>query len=279
MRLKGGLSIAVFLFLAIGCDEGGDQGRVGIGDGSGLPPPPPPPPAGSFPGGIWIGELTPMDGEAVQFRGLIAETGEFRLVPNDESQHDFVRGIFGTFQLESGTDVSTPDAFWAPWGPSTLWGKLDERVRLSGEYHTPWNMGELGRGEFTGTFSFAYDALYERESSLAILAGTYTTPTASLSIDDQGALFYQSSDTFCVGNGSAAVIDPDFNMYRLRIELASCLGDPLADGIWTLTGLAYLRDSGGGMSDIIDLNLTWGQVHNCDFNGWCWFTWSLVAQK
>ena len=74
------------------------------------------------------------------------------------------------------------------------------------------------------TASFAAcDTLYERDSSLAELAGTYISDgSTTLTIDDQGEIFYQQSS--CAGSGTAELIDPDFNMYRMEITIEALHG-------------------------------------------------------
>jgi hypothetical protein len=115
---------------------------------------------------------------------------------------------------------------------------LDERGGIDVDY-------VASTGE-SGTLSLAaYDTLYQRGSSLEMLAGTYTTQNASWAIDDQGAIFVQHGS--CAGNGRAAVIDPEFNMYRFEVEIESCAGSTVHAPGRTFTGLAFLRDSDVGL--------------------------------
>ena len=82
-----------------------------------------------------------------------------------------------------------------------------------------------------------------------MLQGSYSTTTESLTIDDQGVIFYQSSVNGCTGNGSAEVIDPDFNMYRLEIDVGNCTGSEAIRNGLTFTGLANIGENnepGGG---------------------------------
>ena len=253
MKLKIELSMAAVMLIASGCfgGEGDDRGIEPP-----PPPPPPPPPAAASVGGLWIGDLISELNDGVEgptttrrMRGLVAETGEFRWLLDDPSQQ-----IFGTFRVE-GTDLRLDEfPVWATENPENfgdfapLGGTVDERVSLSGSFQSSW-----GFEEHVGTFSLAYDELYERDSSLEALAGIYTSTSDTLTIDEEGVLFYQSSANSCVGNGSAELIDPDFNMYRVAILVDSCVGNEAARNGFTLTGLAYLADSGdGAMNDVLE---------------------------
>ena len=127
------------------------------------------------------------------------------------------------------------------YGFTDLAGTVAERTSLNGSFTTVGDQGDT----FEGTFSFAYNTLYERNSSLAVLQGTYTTATSALTIDGQGQLFYQASDDGCVANGSAALIDPEYNMYALSFDAESCTGASAVRNGLTFSGLAFLSDAGG----------------------------------
>jgi len=257
MNWKTWILLAVLSMSAGGCLGGGDDGD-GNAAGGGPPPspPPPPPPTGDSVGGLWIGELVSEVDDGIpgpiftqRVRGLVAETGEFFWLLDDSNQQ-----IFGTFEVE-GADLGVEELpFWATGNPDNwgdfapLGGKVNERVSLTGDFQSTW-----GWLEYVGTFSLAYDELYERDSSLEMLAGTYTSTSDTLTIDVEGVLFYQSSVDGCIGNGSVELIDPDFNMYRLAITVESCTGSEAARNGRTLPGLAYLSDSGdGAMNDVLE---------------------------
>ncbi|HUG99765.1 MAG TPA: hypothetical protein VMQ83_11420 [Gammaproteobacteria bacterium] len=246
MRHGEKLAIVALVLLMGGCGSGG-------GSGGSTPPPPPPPPPDELVGGIWAGEMVATGGGTIEIRGLITESGEFRWLDDTQGQQ-----IFGTIDVD-GTAISSTDAISAlPWGSFTpagsrhgsteLTGTIDERVSMEGDFTTD---GEVEGDQFTGTFSLTYDDVYERPSSLATLAGTYTTTDDSLAIDAAGIMFYQSAANNCVANGTAELIDAAFNMYRVTLLAESCTGnDSVRNGL-TFTGLAHLKDSTDAMNDTI----------------------------
>lgn len=259
--------IAIWLsaVLTTGGCSGGDSNSPG-GQSGGTPPPPPPPPPTVSAGGLWVGELElEVNGQhgthtSLPLRALVTEDGDFRFILDEQAQQ-----IVGDFYVE-GTDLkSNGGLFWyeQPWwitasadfqGSFVLSnGTVDERVSLTGNFQSTWP----DLLEYVGSFSLAYDPLYERASSLRQLAGTYTGAGESLSIDDAGTLFYQSSLSRCVGNGSADLIDTDFNLYSVSVSIESCSGNDAARNGRTYTGFAYLADSGMGTgNDILELSMS-----------------------
>lgn len=222
---------------------------------------------GGAPGGIWVGEPQGDAGERMLL--LAAETGEFRWLPPDR----WSQMIAGNFQIDD-TGMSATGAVWARVNGLTwleteydlieLWARLDELGGIDVNY--------LSSTGDSGTWSLAsYDTLYQRGSSLATLAGTYTTENTTLAIDDEGAIFYQRGS--CVGNGRAGVIDPAFNMYRIEIEVESCTGNTVHAPGRPFTGLAYLSDSGVGASnDVLEFAL-------CSANANDMIFWSQTVRR
>jgi hypothetical protein len=293
MKLKARLSILAMLLPAGGCgSSGGDAPPAPGGAGPEVEGPPAPGGAGnvggSFTSGlggcsggdgggmgrIWLGGV--QTGENEEMRLLIAETGEFRWLPGD----GWYQQILGTFQA-TGTNVSSTDAVWVWVDGLTfletrfesvdMWGELNEQGDLAIQYQFDSNPS------LTETHSFtACDSLYRRESSLAVLAGAYTglRDNDSLAIDSRGLIFYQNARTGCVGNGSAELIDPDFNMYRGAIEFENCTAELAIElnGL-TFTGLGYLGDSGDGVSnDIVEFAFTAA-------TGSGFVMWDMVARR
>ena len=255
MKLKLAWSITALLLAASGCFGGSDSDD----DGSNLPSLQPPPP-GSMVGGLWSGmvEWEPKNGfpgGTLSVRALVSETGEFRWVlydGDDDYFSDSNEQVFGTLEIGADELRTTGDAIWTAnpgYGPGgDLWSNFGlsaefrPGVNISGDFQSYWTTSE----ERFGTLSMHYHSLYESPSSLERLQGTYTTSTQTLTIDNQGVIFYQSADTGCTGNGSAEVIDPDFNMYRVEMVMGSCNSN--SDGL-TFTGLASIgvnNEPGGG---------------------------------
>lgn len=285
MQWKAGLSIVSVMLLAGGC---GGSGGADPGRQSASTPPPPPPPFvpppstppigggdGSGPsflgasceagadrggarGGIWIGSGPANDpGET---RLLVAETGEFHwLSPSGWDQR-----IFGTFRT-ADHGLESVDAIWVWWSGLTwletefvgvdLTGELDADSNLSLAYVTASNP------ESSGTLSFLNcNSVYTRDSSLATIAGTYVDGEQVLAIDSHGDIFLQ--DRTCSGGGKVELIDPNFNMYRMELEVSACAGNEVYAVGSTFSGLAYLSDSGPGFTgDMLEYSLTSTNEH------------------
>jgi hypothetical protein len=96
----------------------------------------------------------------------------------------------------------------------------------------------------TGTFTLTYDPLYDRDSSLATIAGNYREPNGTVvTVDANGNIFSQDATTGCVLNGRASVIDSRYNAYHVEYTFASCTGQLTALNGVTFTGLATLDNT------------------------------------
>lgn len=99
-------------------------------------------------------------------------------------------------------------------------------------------------GPVSGTFSLAYDALYDRDSSLATIAGSFRRPGGTVvNVDADGSIFSQDATTGCVVNGKASIIDASYNVYRVQYTYGNCTGDLAALNSTTFAGLATLDNS------------------------------------
>jgi len=291
MHLKLTGLIGACLLTVGGCFGGGDS----VDDSSNPPPPPPPPPTTSALGGLWSGAVfwDPKDGfpgGALNARALITETGEFRIVLSEDVEQYFGgqnEQIFGTFDID-GRDISTTgDAIWTKplnetsddWAAFGMAGDFRAGDSISGVFQANW-ASWMHFEERVGTLSMNYHSIYERESSLVILQGTYTTTTESLVVDDQGVIFHQSSATGCTGNGTTEIINSEYNMYRVTIDVAGCTGDAEVRNGLTFTGLANIgenNDLTGGF-----LNSTFEMAASASIGlpfGQGYVPWTLRAHK
>jgi hypothetical protein len=231
-----------------------------------VPPPTVPPPPAGIPvtrsiGGLWSGALTwgasaPWPAGAMVARVLVAETGEFRIVMTSDSNWEMEtlfsnqsEQISGTFGYSGANVVTIGDAIATmPLGPNNSTGDHFGDFAMSGRFGSHIFSGTFQSGytsflERSGTIALSYHSIYERPSSLVILAGNFSTTSASLTIDSQGVIFFQSAANGCTGNGQAGIIDSRYNMYRLTITVGNCTGiDAVRNGL-TFTGLAYLGET------------------------------------
>jgi hypothetical protein len=286
------------LITASGCFGGGGSSNGGANPPT-LPPPPPPPPPTTGQGGLWSGAVqwAPRDGfpgGALNVRALIAETGEFRMMLYEDFDLDYFASqgeqIFGTF-ASNGQDIATiGDAVWTARAVNEfsdagavfgMTGVLAARQSISGPFQANWY--DWSRVETRiGNLSMNYHSIYESPSSLAILQGSYRTPDEVLTVDDQGVVFYQSAVSGCIGNGTAEVIDPDYNMYRMTIDVDACVGDESYRNGSTFTGLANIgenNDLGGGfLNATLEMVVSARRITNADLS-LGYVPWSLRAHR
>ena len=189
-------------------------------------------------------------GGAQNVRLLVAETGEFQTTLYPDFDHYFAADseqVFGDFDIDAGDISTVGNAIWVgpvnatgdDWGWFGLAGDFEAGESISGAFQANF-AGWTHNEERVGTLSLNYHSLYESPSSLDILQGSYSTTDESLTIDAQGAMFYQSSVTGCTGNGTAEIIDPAYNMYRVTMNVDGCTGDSAVRNGLTFTGLANI---------------------------------------
>ena len=193
------------------------------GGGSSDPAQNPPVPDAAV-GGLWAGTVTDnVFNEPQFFLGVSTDDGRFRFLSAD-TLGQFV----GTFDA-SGTSLSGSGVGIAPVGSTWLddsttidiafTGTISERVSMSGNWSG-------GTGE-TGTFSFAYDGIYERGSSLSTVAGSWVSldefnnPVGSITIDAEGRMDAQDA-AGCLYSGDVSIINPSYNAYNLSLTVTSC---------------------------------------------------------
>jgi hypothetical protein len=264
--------LAGSIFGIHGCGGGG---QADSGGAQGVPPPTvPPPPAGTpvtrsigglWSGGLWWDASAPWPAGATIARVLVAETGEFRIVMTSDPDGDEAlftnesEQISGTFGNSGANVVTIGDAIATmPLGVNNPTGDHFGDFAMSGRFDSIANFSGTFTSFYTsflerrGKIGFTYHSIYEWPSSLARLSGNFTTTSASLSIDSQGIIFFQSAANGCTGNGQAEIIDSRYNMYRLTIIVASCTGiDAVRNGL-TFTGLANLGLNNNIAGDFIN---------------------------
>ena len=200
-----------------------------------------------------------------------------------------IANSYGNFNIVDREITTVGDAVWVAavtdagdeWAWFGLAGEYVAGDSISGTFHAISTGWSGGMGEPLGTFSLNYHSLYENPSSLAILQGTYATTTDSLTIDAQGAIFYQSSVTGCIGNGTADIIDTAYNTYRVTLDIENCTGDENVRNGLNFTGLANIGQnndlSGAFLNDTLEMAVTAPRSLNSGALGYV--PWSLLAHK
>jgi hypothetical protein len=213
----------------------------GGGGGGSSPPatPTPTPTPDAAVGGAWIGT----DGGGQTVFGLSTDDGRLHWVVPDTGEQGF-----GTVS-SNGTTLSANYTYVAPFGftlddgstfaTCTATGTIQERQSISANISCTTGNG----GNFANTATLAYDALYERDASLATLAGDYDDFGLVLSIDANGNIFEQDPFSGCVVTGQASVVDPNYNVYDGSVTYANCQGDAAVLNGSTFIGLGILDDT------------------------------------
>ena len=189
------------------------------------------------PAGIWTG--TDAAGRDVLL--LVSGDGNFRYV---DGAHNQAAGylppksqVAGNFDLV--TPLHQPFADGSTLANCSFASSLVERVSLD---FTP-SCETIGGLEFSETLALEFDPLYERDSSLETIGGTYQTAAGSvLSIAADGLLFAQDATTGCVVNGRAGIYSPSFNIYSVTLQYDGCTGPEAELNGSTFDGFAVLDD-------------------------------------
>ena len=212
----------------VACGGGGDGGRI-------VPPLIP----NASPGGIWIGS----DNSGLDIYALSTESGRIHwIAPSTEEQG------FGNATV-TGNNVTFSYTYVAPFGfvladgsssaSCSASGTIQERHSLDVNTTCTTNAG----GTFGGSATLTYDALYDRDSSLALIAGNYDDFGLVLNVSGSGVVFEQDPNTGCVVNGQVSIISSAFNAYDVSITYANCRGNAaILNGV-TFTGLGTLDNT------------------------------------
>ena len=190
------------------------------------------------PSGIWTG--TDAAGREVLLLG--AGDGNFRYVDGARNQAAGYlpprAQVAGNFDLMASLGQSFADG--STRATCSFTSSLVERVSID---MTPV-CTTTGGLEFSETLQLVFDPLYDRNSSLETIAGTFQTAAGGvLSIAADGLLFAQDADTGCVLNGRIGIYSPSFNIYDVTLGYDNCTGaDAVLNGS-VFVGFAVLDDA------------------------------------
>ncbi|HSG96363.1 MAG TPA: hypothetical protein VLA11_00025 [Woeseiaceae bacterium] len=214
--------LSVFLLASCGGSGGG---------GGSTTPPPSPPPESDSPGGIWLGTLTSsVLNQVEEIVGVITETGQARFVSLDGGQQFFgqisMDGDTASGTLRAVSLVGGEFADGSSSGNINIEATVSERNTIEGTF--------VGVGD-EGTFSVAFDTLYDLDSSLLAVQGHWTAPESIFKILVPGfgsAPLGARVDAFggidaadldgCDYSGSVGILDAQFNVYSVTLVVSSC---------------------------------------------------------
>jgi hypothetical protein len=234
--------------LLAACSSGG-----GGGGGGGSNPEINPPPVGDqSPAGIWNGIAAHGTVETY----IVTAAGAIYYIDRDRDH-----GGSGTVTMVNGNEMTGNYNYGLPYGnllgsgasvaPCTLTGTVTEQQSIALDGHCATQDGDA---EWDLRVDLTYDAVYERDSSLATIAGNYDRADEVLNINEAGEIFSQNAVTGCIVNGQAAVIDGDFNVYDIEFSYSSCEGDLAGMNGAVISGVAILDNS--TTPEVLDLVAT-----------------------
>ncbi len=193
----------------------------GGGGGGSVSSPTPPPVVNASPGGIWTG----IDSDGDLIAAFVTETGRFHFIDEFGNQGSRTlsvsngNDVTGNFQLVTEFGFTFPDG--TTLADCTLSGTVTERQTMSVTVNCTTTAGLQDQI----TVVLDYNALYERDSSLATIAGIYDDGSGVVTdIASDGTIFEQDPVSGCVTIGQVSVIDPAFNAYDFQFGFSNCIG-------------------------------------------------------
>jgi len=190
-------------------------------------------------GGIWIGS----DSTGLEIYALSTESGEIHWVIPSTGEQGFGSGS------ANGTSLTINYTYVAPLGyvlsdgstsaSCTATGTIRERQSMSATTNCTTALGN----SFNNSATLSYSALYDRDSSLATIAGNYDDFGLVLNVNGAGEIFEQIPGTGCVVNGQVSIIDARYNAYDIWVSYSNCIGNDAVLNGARFEGLATLDNT------------------------------------
>jgi hypothetical protein len=174
---------------------------------------------------------------------MVSEDGEFRIVTVSLIQMSGMLTVTGASATGDGRAFASPGGTWpdgSTVGDVEIAATVDERQSLSGAYSTSTNE--------SGTFDLLYDPLYERSSSLVLLAGMWTAyndfgnPEVTFSVQGGGSFDGQSA-LGCTSAGQFSIIDARFDLYAVHSTVSGCAIAGNYSGLAVIADLIAANDT------------------------------------
>lgn len=201
---------------------------------------PPPPQADEALGGIWFG----VDSDGHRILVLSTDSGRVHWVDLANGEQGVgtgsVNGTAVTFNYTYVARLGSTLTDGSPSATCIATGTIQERQSLSVTTDCTTSLG----GSSSNSVSMTYDARYDIDSSLAMVAGNYDHFGVVLNVSASGEVFEQDPATGCVVNGQVTVIDAEFNAYDVSITYSNCVGSSANFNGATFTGLWTLDIAG-----------------------------------
>jgi len=224
-------SLIVIAFGFAGCSSGSSSPSVEFV---------PPPVSFASPGGLWVG----VDSDGQDVSAIVSEDSFFYFL---DGRFETGSGILTVINGKSvlGSFLPPPEPGFVSQDENLnrsckLSGSIVERdfMTLDVQCRTEANQ------QVITTLDFNYDTRYERDSSLAVIAGDYGYSAGMvLSIDAIGSIFGQDALNGRVINGQITLINSDFNLYGIAWNDVCCIESNSALRSESFFGLALLDNT------------------------------------
>lgn len=225
------ISITLSVLILSACGGGGDSS----------PPSVPPPVANQSPGGIWLG----VDSIGQDIVALVTETGRFHFIADLSSQGAGVLSVSNGNDVDGNFDLVTESGFVFADGTTlancALSGTVNERQTLTVTVNCTTTAGL----QTQTTVALAYEPLYDRNSSLATIAGMFDDGAGGIVtiIAADGTIFEQDPVSGCVTNGQVRIINSNFNAYDIETGFSNCTGQAAILNGATFVGIGVLDNT------------------------------------
>ncbi len=168
---------------------------------------------------------------------LVSETLELVCIVSDATNGDAIAALEGTVQA-NGSALTGAGTIHAVPGRTLADGSTVANATISaGTFDEGNSLGlTVDAAGASVEVSTTFDAVYDRGSDLATVAGVYMSfdlfgDLTSFSVDANGDIT-SGSAAGCVSNGQISIIDANFNAYDVTLDVAMCGAlDGMYDGL------------------------------------------------
>lgn len=198
--------------------------------------------------GVWKASDVVVGADMQDFNCLVTEAFEFSCRLH-ENGIEFAAAIRGNLQV-NGNQVSGTGTYYSAPRRTLANGATVAALTISGGMVSEASRLDLTINAAGISFSpsLDYDVVsHNKPSTLSEVRGPYSEfdifgDPASFNVDSNGAIATQSS-TGCIGNGQVNIIQDEFNVYDVALDISSCGSlDGSYAGLGTL-GTRVIRDN------------------------------------
>jgi hypothetical protein len=200
MKLKNMFMMAVLVMVIFltGCNNGGGGGSTHSNQSA---------------NGIWVGTL--VDNKYGNF-DLMCFIHSGEIIAISEIAGRVYKGTYNVSGDNFSGHVKAYEIGGGLVDSGSVKGTLVEKVSLNVNFQSKTTNGSV---------SLKFDELYDRDSALSYIEGRWRVSDGSygvtMVIDSYGVI--KGSDTEnCRGNGLVSILDPDYNMYGVDLDITQC---------------------------------------------------------